>query len=404
MDMLNIYFLGKSKIEYQGKGIEDQLGNKAIALICLLVLNEKRYLSRDKIVGYLWPDSSIEAARYNLRYNLWLIKKNIGEDENCNPFLRVDNDCCSINKDYEFKCDIYDIMKFKPNQKDSVDSIIKLKQLFRGDLLEGCYFNKCDEFNDLIIFERINFEQRKVKILKRLVELYEKDDNYNDSLEIINEVLEIEPYDEDMVLKILDIYVKCGKRVSAITYYNNFSNLLAGSLGISPSNKLRDKYNEIRLTLSDSYAKRETDDNDKVYSKSSFNNKNYPALKIVTDCMKNVEYFWISDVIGKLVAVIDGEYINQLSEKELLDLGYIQSDILSYCSEKENLVYEYKREVMSVCIINAFIKLLNNICQNQNLTIIILNSSDMDEVSANVLKYLRRTQIEGLNIVEESIQ
>jgi DNA-binding SARP family transcriptional activator len=46
--MLNLRFLGKSKIEYNGKNIEDQLGNKAIALICLLVLNERRYLSREK--------------------------------------------------------------------------------------------------------------------------------------------------------------------------------------------------------------------------------------------------------------------------------------------------------------------------------------------------------------------
>ena len=121
--MLNISFLGKSKFEYDGKGLEDQLGNKAVALICLLILNDKRYLSREKIVGYLWPDSNIEAAKYNLRYNLWLIKKNICEDANGNLFLRVDNDCCCINKKYEFECDILDIVNFKPSKEDTVESI-----------------------------------------------------------------------------------------------------------------------------------------------------------------------------------------------------------------------------------------------------------------------------------------
>lgn len=76
--MLNIYFLGKSIIEYNSKRLEDQLGTKAIALICILLLNEERHLSREKIEGHLWPDSNTEAARYNLRYNLWVIKKNIG--------------------------------------------------------------------------------------------------------------------------------------------------------------------------------------------------------------------------------------------------------------------------------------------------------------------------------------
>jgi DNA-binding SARP family transcriptional activator len=216
--MLNLRFLGKSKIEYNGKNIEDQLGNKAIALICLLVLNERRYLSREKIIGYLWPDSNTDAAKYNLRYNLWLIKKNILEDKNNNSFLKVDTECCGINSKYEFKCDIIEIMKFKPSCQDSVESILKLKKLFRGDLLEGYYFNKCDEFNDLIIYERINFEQRKVKILNRLVEVYENDKRYEDCIEVLNEILEIEPYDEKTVLKLMDIYQKSGKRAVAINY------------------------------------------------------------------------------------------------------------------------------------------------------------------------------------------
>ena len=100
--MLNLSFFGKSKVEYNGKEIGDRLGNKAIALICLLVLNERRYLSREKIIGYLWPDSNTDAAKYNLRYNLWLIKKNILEDKNNNSFLKVDTECCGINSKYEF--------------------------------------------------------------------------------------------------------------------------------------------------------------------------------------------------------------------------------------------------------------------------------------------------------------
>lgn len=397
--MLSISFLGKSRIEYNGRRLEDQLGSKAVVLICLLVLNEKRYMSREKLEGYLWPDSNTEAARYNLRYNLWLIKKNIGPDDNKHPFLYVDNDCCAINKDYEFECDIFDIIKFKPGQNDSIESILKLKQLFRGDLLEGCYFKKCDELNDLIIFERMKFERRKVKILKQLSEFYKNEDNYDNCLEAINEILEIEPYDEEMVLKILDIYVKCGKPVAAITYYNNFSKLLTSSLGVSPSNKLRNKYKEIRSTLSDSYSTNDMDMN--VCAKDVLKQKNYSDVKIVSDCIKNIEYFWISDVVGKIAGYMGSDYISQLNEKELSGLAYIQSDILYYYDKEIDLAQEYKRETMGVCIINAFIKLLNIVCDKHRLTIIILNSSDMDDISYNVLKYLRRIQIEDLNLVED---
>ncbi len=396
--MLIINFLGKADVEYNGKKLDDQLGGKAIALICLLVLNEKRYISREKLEGYLWPDSSTEAARYNLRYNLWLIKKNIGKDENNNLFLNIDNVCCSINKSYMFECDIFNIMKFRHKEQNTIEDILKLKQLFRGDLLEGCYFKNCDELNELIIFERMRYEQWKAKILKNLVELYEREEGYDNCLDIIDEILEIEPYDEEMVLKVLDIYQKCGKSVAAITYYNNFSKMLTGSLGISPSNKLRKKYKQIRATLSDNenninmpgLSVRKTDEHDVK-----------AEIRIVSDCIKNIQYFWIADVIGKLAALEKGNCIKKLSDKELLDLAYIQSDILNYFDKEVSALKDYGKDIMNVRIVNAFIKLLNLICSEHCLTIIILNIGDMDDTSLNILKYLKRIQIESLCIIEE---
>ena len=393
--MLNLHFLGKSKIEYNGKEIEDKLGNKAVALICLLVLNEKRYLSRDKIIGYLWPDSNTDAAKYNLRYNLWLIKKNILEDKNNNSFIKVDTECCSINSKYDYDCDINDIMKFKPSCRDTVDSMLKLKRLFRGDLLEGCYFNKCDEFNDLIIYERINFEQRKVKILQRLAEVYENDKMYDVCIEVLKEILEIEPYDEKIALKLMDIYRKIGKRALAIKYFNEFSYNLSCSLGIHPSNELRNKYNEIKMSVSELG---ETSNSAKATVK---NTNNISDIKIISYCIKNVDYFWISDVIGKIVDLGIDYCIKKLSEKQLIDLGYIQSDILKFYTEEIDML-DYKREVMDVRIINAFVKLLEAVCNERSTTIIILNKTDMDEISANVVEYLRKIRIKGLNIIEEN--
>ncbi|WP_324822628.1 AfsR/SARP family transcriptional regulator [Sinanaerobacter sp. ZZT-01] len=402
--MLNICFLGKLRFEWKGEAIEDQLGAKAFALICLLVLNKNRYLSREKIIGYLWPDSNEEAARYNLRYNLWLIKKNIGTDERGNTFLHIDKECCGINKEFNFTCDILDIMKFKPSKKDSVESILRMKQLFRGDFLEGCYFNKCDEFNELIIYERINFEQRKVKILKRLVELYEKDKQYEVCLETINEILEIEPYDEEMVSKILDIYVRCGKRVAAITYYNQFSSQLAGNLGIAPSDALRDKYNEIRLNISETTSNEECSQcPQKCKKNGSSTDKQINQrleLKIITDGIKNIPFFWMSDVTEKIIILVEPQDILRLSKIDRLSLGCIQSRLLDMKEDSPDISFSFEK-IRDVCIVNAFIKLLKLICEEHKLTILILNSKELDEVSADVVQYLKKMQIKGLKVIEE---
>ncbi len=105
--------------------------------------------------------------------------------------------------------------------------------------------------------------------------------------------------------------------------------------------------------------------------------------------------------MGKIVNSIGSDCIDELSEKELLDLGCIQADILSHCSKNIDVAYDYKREVMNVNIINAFIKLLTCVCNEYRLTIVILNSSEMDDISASTMNYLKRIKIEGLRLVEE---
>jgi len=137
-----------------------------------------------------------------------------------------------------------------------------------------------------------------VKILKRLVDLYELEEKYEYSIEIINEILEIEPYDEEMILKLMDIYSLSGKRAAAINYYNNYSNGLAGSLGISPSDGLKNKYNEIK-------SKRDEHYKNFMQKERIIDCKQKNKLIITSDCMKNIDYFWLSDVIGKLLKNID---------------------------------------------------------------------------------------------------
>ncbi|HOL16600.1 MAG TPA: hypothetical protein PLZ49_10540, partial [Bacillota bacterium] len=85
--MLSINMFGQMSISYNGASIAAKLSKKLMALICLLVLNAHREMSREKITAYLWPDSEEESARYNLRYNLWVLKKVIPLDANGESFV-----------------------------------------------------------------------------------------------------------------------------------------------------------------------------------------------------------------------------------------------------------------------------------------------------------------------------
>lgn len=386
--MLRISFLGKTLVEYNGKNITELLGNKTIALLCMLASNDRKSVSREKIIAYLWPDSNEDAAKYNLRFNLWLIKKNIGVDEDGNSLLCVDKESCSINEDYKYTCDILEIIRFKPNEVDSVEDLLKLRELFIGEFLEGCYFNNCEEFNDFILFERINLEKKKVSILKRLAELYEIKKQYDSCLEMILQIQEIEPYDEEIALKIMDLYAIKGNNAKAINYYNIFSNILATSLGISPGDILKKKCEELK----DSHENKQTEIKKII---------RHNHIEICVYGIKGIKFFALSQIIEQIIEQIDIAYLSKLREEYIYDLCYIQRKILRDNSKEKELKQELNEIAIApseACIINAFVEFIKVVSGKFNISIIIKDYKKLDEVSYDTIIYLKDLNIKGISI------
>lgn len=375
--MLNLYFLGKTRIECNGKSVSDNFRNKTIALICLLVLNHHKHLSREKILDYLWPDSSEEAAKNNLRYNLWLIKKSIGPNPDGEEFLIVNKEYCGINKKYVFQCDILDIMNFRFQQAESIENLLRLKRMFTGEFFEGFYYNNCEDFNEIIIFQRTRFEKYEVQILKKLEMMYEEEGNIEECLDTIKEILDIEPYDEDSAAKILDLYLITGNRSSGIVFYNSFRDRLVNRLGIQPSDILRKKYEELKKS-----------------TEIKVNVKDFKEKRIHTICVRDIPYFWMSDVIGKLFEQEELFCESRVNENMIGALGYIQPAILS-----DHYSFT-SAEIPSVQIVNAFIKLVTELCKDFQLSITIQFIEEIDPISAGALQYLKYSNIASLSFIE----
>lgn len=380
--MLTINMLGKVNITFNGVSIDDKLSQKLVALICLLVLNMDRDMSKEKIASYLWPDSKDDAAKYNLRYNLWMIKKLIPQDENGQNLIISGKNYCRINKDYNFYCDKIKLDQFKVEKQSSVDELIKLKELFKGDFLEGLYLKNCNEFNEMILFERVVCQNKQVEILKKLVDLYDEKERYEDELQILNEIMMIEPYNEIFACRIMDIYMKLGKRGDAINYYKNFEINLRKNLNISPDIEMKAFYQNIMNSPSTRY-------------KPPTRRK---KIEIVSHCIENVDYFWVAEVTSGILNNADKNYILELDKKYIFDLGFVQNELLidyeKFSSEKA----EYTTMVPSVRIINAFYKFLSHVSVAYDINIRIINYEDMDTLSRNILNHLDKLNLKNINV------
>lgn len=376
--MLTINMLGKVNIQYNGKSIDDKLGKKLVALICLLVLNKNRDMSKEKIISYLWPDSTDDAAKYNLRFNLWTIKNTIPQDKSGKDFIIVGKDYCRINENYAFNCDIIALERIKYSKNLTISELIELKELFHGDFLEGLYLKNCNELNEMILFERVVCQNRQVEILTKLADLYEEQERYEEGLEILSEMAAIEPYNENFAYRIVSIYSKLGNRVSAINYYKNFEGTLRRNLNISPENKLKLLYGS--LLESSGNKVNESQGNTGIRKKK---------IEVQGHCMKNVEYFLISDIINGIMKAADKKYMLELNKKYIFDLSFIQNDLILDYEKYISNEYEMTGFVPPVRIINAFYKFLLHAADIYDIHIKVINLDNIDEMSLNIMSHIK---------------
>lgn len=368
--MLDINFLGKVKIEYNGVDITDKFGAKTKALLSLLILNKDKPLNREKIILYLWPDSTEDSGKFNLRFNLWQLRNIIGSDERGNKFLHTGRSHCGINENYNYTCDVTDIKAFNLKENVSIKKLEELRKKFSGEFFEGFYFKNCNDFNENIILERSYFEEQKIKILLKLVSLYEVEENFEKCSEILKELINIEPYDEEIALRILEIYEKNGKRSLAILFYDDFKKKFMTFLGISPCEELEKKYLEIK---SKNISKEKIDNKNKV----TFKNKN--ELLLETHCVGEIEYYWTNNLLDKILENIN--ISNYLNEKEIKDLGYININLFTDAL----LLIPPK-----VRIINILLKLLEKLTTEYNLIVKIIQIEKIDFISKIFLEEIIR--------------
>ncbi len=386
--MLELFFLGNLKILYRGKDITTQLGSKACALIFLLMESKGKGLSREKIIAYLWPDSKEEAARYNLRYNLWEIKKIIKEDADGNLFLLSDNNACKINENYAYGCDFIEAACFDRKKEYTMAELLHFRSLFSGELYEGAFFKGCEELNNLILYRRIEFEKLKVQVMESMAELLAQEENYEGEIEVLQEILKIDPYNEFMAGLVLDAYCYIGNRAEAVNFYRTFSNTLAFSINIAPGEVLTEKYRQIQDGAQyEAFVRRERKVKDSAVVSTE--------ERVCITCMEGIPYFWLSALLKDLKELHGDLLYKALNERDVFCLGSIQQEFW-----KSELAGRDSSTLKDVNIMNACVKALSAVASRRSLIIETRQGEYMDQASRAFVRYMKATAEEqGLKIV-----
>ena len=206
---------------------------KAEELFYYLLRYEGEFTAKDKIIDNLWPESSVDRARdilYTTIYNLRKTFKQLGFSRivlSKRGFYKINLNNIKLDT-VEFKTLI---RKYNQKELKAERLLKKLESLYQGDYLADKSYNWLHAY-------RINLKNMYKSVLDKVSTEFRKNNKqklYKKSLKIMTE---IDPLDEKNFKKLIKVYKKEGKKVSAQRWYKKLENNLWRELKIKPDFKI----------------------------------------------------------------------------------------------------------------------------------------------------------------------
>jgi DNA-binding SARP family transcriptional activator len=232
--MLEVFLLGQFDVIRDGKHLTIPTRN-AQSLFAYLILNAGTAYRRELLAGMLWPDSTEETARSNLRHELWRLRKAI--DTNGQSYILGDDMTLSFNPQADYVLDVR-ILEGIPLES-STDQLIRALEAYCAELLPGFY-------HDWVLLAR----QRMVAIfdakLSRLLELLLAEQRWQEVLDWAQRWISFGQQPEAAYRAMMLAYANLGDLWKAVTTYENFSKAMQSEMGIQPSKQTREIYQRIK--------------------------------------------------------------------------------------------------------------------------------------------------------------
>lgn len=196
---------------------------RTLALLAALALAGDGGLSRDKIVGLLWPETDSERARHSLTQALYAARRALEADD-----LFTVNADVRLNRQ-RLVCDVNELEA----ALDSGD-LERAVALYTGPFLDGFFLSGAPEFEQWSSLQRWRLEARVAEALERLAEAAEAKGDYRRAAEWWKRISGIRPLDSGNTVKLMTALMQSGDRAGALQHARVHELLLREQLDLAP--------------------------------------------------------------------------------------------------------------------------------------------------------------------------
>lgn len=240
--LLKINIFGEFKLIKGEKHLSsaDFKNKKALNLLKYLIINLDRWIHQEKILDIFWPELNFKKARQNLYVALYEIRKRLESLNDNQEYILSENSRYKFNTDEPYWFDVEEFQSFYQEGKRyfKANNHLKAKEFYlkgkkiynNGFLLDNIYDDWTREY-------RAYYQESYLTLLKNLLEI-ENDKNPEKALAYGEEILSINPYLEDINIKVIKILIKTGNLKKAFNHYRDLKELYSTELKIEFPEKI----------------------------------------------------------------------------------------------------------------------------------------------------------------------
>ncbi|MDX1415910.1 MAG: BREX system ATP-binding domain-containing protein [Candidatus Promineifilaceae bacterium] len=229
--MIEIALLGQIKVRVDGKRVN--LNSRPLQLLlAYLMIHVGQTLQRSMLAGVLWPDSSEDAARKNLRNYVWRLRKALGAN-----YITSDKTTVAFIETASYQLDTETLAIGAKASR--TETLIEAVSAYKGEFLPGFY-------RDWVQLERTRlraiFERQMGTLLEKLTAAAD----WSELVSWSEHWISFGQIPEQAYRSLMLGHAARGDVARATAAYQRCSKALAEEVGVAPSHETEDLYQQIQ--------------------------------------------------------------------------------------------------------------------------------------------------------------
>ncbi|MGQ0538050.1 MAG: AfsR/SARP family transcriptional regulator, partial [Gemmatimonadaceae bacterium] len=207
-------------------GLEPGAGGprpRRLALLAILAAAGAKGVSRDRVLGILWPESEPEKGRHALSQTLYSLRRDLGAD-------------VVVATTHDLRIDVTQLSVDVAEFQDAIAGrdLVRAAALYDGPFLDGFYLAEAPEFERWVDAERAALARDGIRASEAAARSAASDGRWRAAAAEWARLTRLDPLNSRFATSYMEALIAVGDRPAALTHATAHSELLRRELNADP--------------------------------------------------------------------------------------------------------------------------------------------------------------------------